>query len=102
MIRRPPRSTLFPYTTLFRSLVILRRGFCSAVTSAGAHASLAPVAETHAVSAILPASMSAWVILCVPVQGNDSPRASGDRIVGEAVKPLSAGLSSTETLLSVT
>src|SRR2546427_9484783 len=24
MIRRPPRSTLFPYTTLFRSL----RGFC--------------------------------------------------------------------------
>src|SRR2546426_7820275 len=25
MIRRPPRSTLFPYTTLFRSLSILRR-----------------------------------------------------------------------------
>src|SRR2546421_3213269 len=24
MIRRPPRSTLFPYTTLFRSCVILR------------------------------------------------------------------------------
>src|SRR5438309_6956699 len=24
MIRRPPRSTLFPYTTLFRSLSILR------------------------------------------------------------------------------
>src|SRR3989442_14553008 len=24
MIRRPPRSTLFPYTTLFRSLVIMR------------------------------------------------------------------------------
>src|SRR2546430_4418510 len=27
MIRRPPRSTLFPYTTLFRSLVIARRAF---------------------------------------------------------------------------
>src|SRR3712207_7297640 len=26
MIRRPPRSTLFPYTTLFRSPVRLRRG----------------------------------------------------------------------------
>src|SRR2546429_4515623 len=26
MIRRPPRSTLFPYTTLFRSPTILRRG----------------------------------------------------------------------------
>src|SRR3989454_11559377 len=25
MIRRPPRSTLFPYTTLFRSLEILKR-----------------------------------------------------------------------------
>src|SRR3989442_8653696 len=25
MIRRPPRSTLFPYTTLFRSLPHLRR-----------------------------------------------------------------------------
>src|SRR2546426_3252568 len=27
MIRRPPRSTLFPYTTLFRSIVVLRRDF---------------------------------------------------------------------------
>src|SRR2546421_8925548 len=26
MIRRPPRSTLFPYTTLFRSLVERERG----------------------------------------------------------------------------
>src|SRR5256885_8456565 len=26
MIRRPPRSTLFPYTTLFRSLRVSRRG----------------------------------------------------------------------------
>src|SRR5438105_10093793 len=28
MIRRPPRSTLFPYTTLFRSLSIRRRTRC--------------------------------------------------------------------------
>src|SRR5260221_6653001 len=27
MIRRPPRSTLFPYTTLFRSLDLLHHGF---------------------------------------------------------------------------
>src|SRR3712207_4249114 len=26
MIRRPPRSTLFPYTTLFRSAHIIKRG----------------------------------------------------------------------------
>src|SRR2546423_9790653 len=37
MIRRPPRSTLFPYTTLFRSAVQVRRG-C---------ASLAPVVIVH-------------------------------------------------------
>src|SRR2546422_9443274 len=33
MIRRPPRSTLFPYTTLFRSANI-----CAACTNAGASA----------------------------------------------------------------
>src|SRR2546430_6943664 len=26
MIRRPPRSTLFPYTTLFRSVILRRNG----------------------------------------------------------------------------
>src|SRR2546427_2316816 len=26
MIRRPPRSTLFPYTTLFRSAAVFQRG----------------------------------------------------------------------------
>src|SRR5258705_9005618 len=32
MIRRPPRSTLFPYTTLFRSVIVdgLRRIFAAA------------------------------------------------------------------------
>src|SRR2546430_5809422 len=39
MIRRPPRSTLFPYTTLFRSvLVILLQGGSEDVfDNAGAH-----------------------------------------------------------------
>src|SRR5436309_8612701 len=32
MLRRPPRSTLFPYTTLFRSLVVL--GHCGSRTTA--------------------------------------------------------------------
>src|SRR2546429_4565192 len=27
MIRRPPRSTLFPYTTLFRSIPLLRSSY---------------------------------------------------------------------------
>src|SRR3712207_6353037 len=30
MIRRPPRSTLFPYTTLFRSITDIKRAFRSA------------------------------------------------------------------------
>src|SRR3989442_8877340 len=29
MIRRPPRSTLFPYTTLFRSLITFNESSCS-------------------------------------------------------------------------
>src|SRR2546428_8836486 len=38
MIRRPPRSTLFPYTTLFRSLALFAvsaasRAFCSSVSN---------------------------------------------------------------------
>src|SRR5258708_16376214 len=44
MIRRPPRSTLFPYTTLFRSL---------AVVSAGAAAqAIAGIAQHRAPSAL--------------------------------------------------
>src|SRR5256885_17095752 len=35
MIRRPPRSTLFPYTTLFRSLPLRVRRLCAAHGHAG-------------------------------------------------------------------
>src|SRR2546422_11445986 len=47
MIRRPPRSTLFPYTTLFRSRIL---GFChhesgpGMVTGAGAGAGMDAIA----------------------------------------------------------
>src|SRR5687768_18124163 len=44
MIRRPPRSTLFPYTTLFRSNVKIRSG----VSSAEANAELQPVLQQFA------------------------------------------------------
>src|SRR2546422_8577151 len=36
MIRRPPRSTLFPYTTLFRSGMSARRARCAAPSASGA------------------------------------------------------------------
>src|SRR5260370_6804723 len=46
MIRRPPRSTLFPYTTLFRSLILV--GFCFGAFLEGAAGFGAPVAITAA------------------------------------------------------
>src|SRR5260221_10688711 len=32
MIRRPPRSTLFPYTTLFRSYILARDRSCASTS----------------------------------------------------------------------
>src|SRR5690349_23425060 len=44
MLRRPPRSTLFPYTTLFRSVIVARlapagehRALVAAVAGGGVH-----------------------------------------------------------------
>src|SRR5258707_9969183 len=44
MIRRPPRSTLFPYTTLFRSRIHNGRGhqFGSFIAGIAEHESLVP------------------------------------------------------------
>src|SRR2546426_4903254 len=47
MIRRPPRSTLFPYTTLFRSVEADRRAQHPVL----AHASRLALAQQHAVGA---------------------------------------------------
>src|SRR5258707_9810224 len=38
MIRRPPRSTLFPYTTLFRSILLLQETRHPHDRAGGAHA----------------------------------------------------------------
>src|SRR3712207_8558046 len=40
MIRRPPRSTLFPYTTLFRSGGVGKTTICRNLAAAGAHSGL--------------------------------------------------------------
>src|SRR3712207_2863257 len=50
MIRRPPRSTLFPYTTLFRSLNLLGPepvGYASPAQVVGAQLHLHPVARQY-------------------------------------------------------
>src|SRR3712207_8548452 len=44
MIRRPPRSTLFPYTTLFRSGVLMRAGHTEAGCDLAGMAGLTPAA----------------------------------------------------------
>src|SRR5260221_1409908 len=55
MIRGPPRSTLFPYTTLFRSLAVLLPGVGSLVPAGGATVTVLvtvpPVADTLALMA---------------------------------------------------
>src|SRR2546430_13342897 len=45
MIRRPPRSTLFPYTTLFRSCFIYRQEFYDGPTDPKTNESIEGVAE---------------------------------------------------------
>src|SRR5258708_11564692 len=51
MIRRPPRSTLFPYTTLFRSDAGDHSGTrpCSAACPCGSHLALCLVSTVHGV-----------------------------------------------------
>src|SRR2546421_1399053 len=61
MIRRPPRSTLFPYTTLFRSRMLLLAGKIDFFMSANSLQSFDAVAQnipTLAVAAIFCATAS--------------------------------------------
>src|SRR5256886_9166664 len=48
MIRRPPRSTLFPYTTLFRSPVVADFGIAKAVVSSRVDGTSTNPGLTHA------------------------------------------------------
>src|SRR5438093_4536636 len=47
MIRRPPRSTLFPYTTLFRSVPSVRRRWTTPAARTGQRRSLVQRSEEH-------------------------------------------------------
>src|SRR3712207_8401300 len=49
MIRRPPRSTLFPYTTLFRSRMMLNDG--GVFRDVGAARGLSPIGDVDVVVA---------------------------------------------------
>src|SRR3712207_6918514 len=52
MIRRPPRSTLFPYTTLFRSRVVLNSVFLHECVEAGLDSAIVHAAKISPVARI--------------------------------------------------
>src|SRR3712207_7579382 len=92
MIRRPPRSTLFPYTTLFRSAI------SASCVLTGAHA-IVDVAGGAALGWIGWRHAECWAALVRRTErvGNGWPawRIGGGRIFGEgAWRGPSAGLAS--------
>src|ERR1041384_5414298 len=76
MIRRPPRSTLYPYTTLFRSSVIshairyrLVTRFTSLVAGEEVVANVGGESHTMAVPTELPAGMQLDKVFGAPATG---------------------------------
>src|SRR5258708_27341036 len=63
MIRRPPRSTLFPYTTLFRSVVHRRPKFRAAPENAER---LRQLAEAGAIDLVVPFQLAGLGELAQP------------------------------------
>src|SRR2546430_16669083 len=70
MIRRPPRSTLFPYTTLFRSAVRRRRRAATSV------ATLRPPARRHRAARALGAAATRGRARYLERQGERDPEAA--------------------------
>src|SRR5437899_9023283 len=68
MIRRPPRSTLFPYTTLFRSAQVVDRSFAAAamtMLSVAGPPLLRPSAAAPLAGDAMTAAMSAAGLIVV-------------------------------------
>src|SRR3712207_8137507 len=65
MIRRPPRSTLFPYTTLFRSVLVLISGALTAMAVVFAIFIL----QRHRAARVGFTVTSALLLLTIPATG---------------------------------
>jgi len=81
MIRRPPRSTLFPYTTLFRSLAT------SATKSyAATHGGFSAAAEVHGFTHAWAFSVGILALAVITVVSLvQSPKRGDDDAGGDAV-----------------
>src|SRR2546427_11467918 len=68
MIRRPPRSTLFPYTTLFRSLALMGGWVVGtgSLSAAGAPKAYVGLFKDDAVAVIDPAQNKVLSTIAVP------------------------------------
>src|SRR5258708_39903072 len=62
MIRRPPRSTLFPYTTLFRSQVTEFHGLDDAVDNHGRAKSGSKPEKKHLAALVAPQGLHGGII----------------------------------------
>src|SRR2546426_10236113 len=93
MIRRPPRSTLFPYTTLFRSGVPSRMnvgqilethlGWCARILGFDAKTPVFQGAEEMEIGVLLRLAGLSWAAGGLRVAGRPPGLGSGEGRVGE-------------------
>src|SRR5256886_13760383 len=101
MIRRPPRSTLFPYTTLFRSLEPLVARIGARLDTADAHQKSANAPQSDANASVAPAPLpgSPQPIAPGPVSPNPPPPFIPQSASAQADAPV---IDSTQTVRRVT
>src|SRR5256885_10668473 len=94
MIRRPPRSTLFPYTTLFRSVILTGSGFTSAAPSGavqfGSTAANYTVNSDTQITATAPPGAAGTVDITVSTIGGNSASSIVDRFTYVAAPAITA------------
>src|SRR3712207_9001462 len=81
MIRRPPRSTLFPYTTLFRSQALTGQIAGVAVTNTSGAPGAPARIRIRGTASLNGTQDPLWVLDGIPLEGTDIPKL--DRINGE-------------------
>src|SRR5256885_9836916 len=87
MIRRPPRSTLFPYTTLFRSIMKEQTGNMVYDLYANRSGTNVPTGEIYAGAGVRTAdgtaalALNAWTYLTLTYKDRKSTRLNSSHLV---------------------